>query len=99
MKVPTTGDSSPQQHVRSSSQIHMCPPRRQPVARIQLDNQLGVPLYRTIFTGTDYTVEPPEMIPPNALVFWQTNNTGPVTHSLPRPGNRATAPPAANALP
>lgn len=50
------------------------------MARIQLENRLGVTLQRLLFTGHAYTVEPPPTIPPNALVFWQTDDTGGVTY-------------------
>lgn len=48
--------------------------------RIQLENRLGVTLQRLLFTGRAYTVEPPPTIPPNALVFWQTDDSGAVTY-------------------
>jgi hypothetical protein len=51
------------------------------MARVELENRLGVPLARVLFTGTSYTVEPPPTVPPNATVFWQTDDTGSVTYS------------------
>ncbi len=50
------------------------------MARIQLENRLGVTLQRVLFTGRSYTVEPPEIIPPNARVFWLTDDCGAVTY-------------------
>lgn len=50
------------------------------MARIQLENRLDVTLRRLLFTGRAYTVEPPTTIPPNALIFWQTDDTGGVTY-------------------
>ncbi|WIG58907.1 MAG: hypothetical protein OJF49_001654 [Ktedonobacterales bacterium] len=52
------------------------------MARIQLDNQLRDPLQRVIHTGVAYTIEPPETIQPNSLVFWQADDTGTVTYGV-----------------
>jgi hypothetical protein len=63
------------------------PMRRFNMARVELENRLGVPLYRVLFTGTSYTVEPPPTVPPHAAVFWQTDDTGSATYSAVAGGN------------
>lgn len=63
------------------------------MARIQLENRVGATLRRLLFTGRAYTVEPPPTIPPNALVFWQTDDTGAVTYEVLGPGTDEAASP------
>jgi hypothetical protein len=64
------------------------------MARVEFENRLGVPLYRVLFTGTSYTVEPPPTVPPNATVFWQTDDTGSATYSAVAGGNASSEIPA-----
>lgn len=64
------------------------------MARIQLENRLSVTLQRLLFTGRSYTVEPPAIIPPNALVFWQAEDSGAVSYSALPPGGLVAAPAA-----
>lgn len=56
------------------------------MARIQLENNLGVTVQRTLFTGQAYVVEPPPAVPPNGHVFWQSNDSGAVTYQALPPG-------------
>lgn len=74
------------------------------MARIQLENRLGVALQRLLFTGRSYTVEPPPTIPPNAVVFWQAEDSGAVSYNVLPPGGfvaaaASTYPPAPPSFP
>lgn len=59
------------------------------MARIQLENNLGVTVQRTLFTGQAYIVEPPHAVPPNGRVFWQSDDSGAVTYQALPPGTTA----------
>lgn len=67
------------------------------MARIELENRLGVSLRRLLFTGNSYSVEPPPVVPPNALVFWQAEDSGAVSYdaeaTTPGASASASAPP------
>src|SRR5215469_7214893 len=65
------------------------PTRRFNMARVELENRLDVPLSRVLFTGTSYSVEPPPTVPPNATIFWQTDDTGSATYSAAESDNDA----------